>query len=440
MNNLFEAFTGTTKEAWIELLQKELKGASPDLLQKIDPIEEIAFPSYFHRSDAAPDFSDPGKFPYSRGYHTQSNNWRITSSFACQNPKSCNQEILDSLMTGTEHIMLETEGSDTDFNVVLDQVELDFVIVSLVSNSYDQVKRFLEFTGGKNTRILYQGNQADLFDLIPLVKSGSRLFTIDAFQVQQAGATTWQEIGIALAEGHELLVQLLDAGFEAANVVELIQFQLGIDSNYFFQLSKIRAFRMCWSKIVATYASEAVAVNTTILVKSGFINISLKDPYTNLLRQTTEALSSAVAGVDDLLIQPYDHYSSLPKTSFTRRMATNISLLLKEESYIHLVVDPTGGSYALDNLTDTVAERAWSLFQEIERAGGISNPGMCKNLQEEITEKANRRVQALKDKSIKRIGINIFPNPDQTEGTWTSLPGAWNGLPTLNLEQRYEQA
>lgn len=121
-------------------------------------------------------------------------------------------------------------------------------------------------------------------------------------------------------------------------------------------------------------------------------------------------------------------------------MATNISLLLKEESYIHLVADPTGGSYALDNLTDTIAERAWSLFQEIERAGGITDSEICKNLQEEIQEKANRRIQALNDKSIKRIGINIFPNPDQTEGTWTSLPEAWNGLPTLNLEQRYEQA
>lgn len=248
MNNLFEAFEGTTKEAWIALLQKELKGASPDLLQKIDPIEEIAFPSYFHRSDAAPDFSDPGKFPYTRGYHPQSNDWHITSSFYCQDSKNCNREILDALMAGTEHIMLETEDPNTDFSIILDQVELDFVILSLVSNSYDQVKRFLEFTRGKNTRILYQGNQADLFDLIPLVQSGSRLFTVDAFQVQQAGATTWQEIGIALAEGHELLVQLLDAGQDTTKATELIQFQLGIDSKYFFQLAKIRAFRMCWSE------------------------------------------------------------------------------------------------------------------------------------------------------------------------------------------------
>jgi methylmalonyl-CoA mutase len=154
-----------------------------------------------------------------------------------------------------------------------------------------------------------------------------------------------------------------------------------------------------------------------------------------LLRQTTEALSAVIGGIQSLVIYPYDWMSTEPNESFTRRMATNISLLLKEESYLDKVIDPAGGSYAIEMLTKEIAERTWAEFQRIERHGGISNAEIREELTQEIAAKSDLRKQAVADKLEKLIGINIFPNPESVTAEWTTLPAAWNGLPTLVLEK-----
>lgn len=439
MKTLFENFKGTSKAAWLELLEKELKGESLNVLQKIDSVEEIAYPSYFHREDAVTSASDPGQFPFTRGYEATSNNWNITTIFRLTTESDTNKAILAALMQGTEHVFIQLEtNSMVRFEELLADVDLAYCWVTLEAQSIEQCELFLKYTKGINSRISFK-NQLELLSLIPLTDASTHLFTINGYSVQQAGGTTWQEIAVVLGEGHDLLVHLIDNGIDAKQAAKLIQFHLGIGSHYFFEVAKIRALRELWSAIISQYI-EGSPQTTTILARTGFVNISLKDPYTNLLRQTTEALSAAVGGVTDLMVQPYDWYSSNDEISFTRRMATNISLLLKEESYVHLVLDPAGGSYALENLTEAIAERAWAEFQLIERQGGISNSNVRLQLTEAISAKAKQRANLLNDKSIKRIGINIFPNPEQVNSTWKVLPNAWNELPTLNLEQSYEQA
>lgn len=440
MNTLFDQFQGTNKAGWLALLEKELKGESLDVLQKIDPIEEIAYPSYFHREDALEASSDPGKFPFTRGYNATSNNWNITTIFRLTDEAVTNKAVLGALMQGTEHVYLQVEHTNPiNFQHVLAGVDLAFCWVTLESQSLAHVEQFLEITGGKNVRVVYP----NLIELVPFIgktTTSTRLFTINAYKVQQAGGTTWQEVSIALAEAHDLFVQLIDQGISPNQAANLIQFHVGIGSQYFFELAKIRALRELWSTILKTYDATENLAQTNILAKTGFVNTSLKDPYTNLLRQTTEALSAAIGGVSDLLVQPYDWYSTAQEEDFTRRMSTNISLLLKEESYVHLVLDPAGGSYALDNLTDTIAERAWAEFQIIESQGTITNATVLSNLTYAIEHKAKQRIAAMKDKSVKRIGINIFPNPETVNANWKALPLGWNELPTLNLEQTYEQA
>jgi methylmalonyl-CoA mutase len=134
------------------------------------------------------------------------------------------------------------------------------------------------------------------------------------------------------------------------------------------------------------------------------------------------------------VIYPYDWMSTNSNEAFTRRMATNISLLLKEESYLDKVIDPAGGSYAIELLTQEIAERTWAEFQRIEREGGINQSSVRDTLKQEIAAKAALRIQAVAEKTEKLIGINTFPNPEQVSATWKELPAAWNGLPTLVLE------
>lgn len=435
MNDLFSSFQSSSKEEWIALLKKELKGESIDTLNKINRVEEITFPSYFHREDQKVDFSDPGLAPYTRGIQAKNNDWTIATTFRITDAKETNAEIIAALMAGTDHLVLEAINIDSiDFNVLLNEVGLSFIHTTFKAKSIEQISQFLTYTKDASVLIEYPDHDALLKAIVP--KPNLQFLHVDASLVQQAGGTTWQELSIALAEGHELLVKQLDQGIDCDTAAAAIHFTFGIGSKYFFELAKIRAFRTCWSQIVSAYSPKhTCSLAATITARTGFLNVSLKDPYTNLLRQTTEAMSVVLAGIQHLNIQPYDWYSSHSNTPFTRRMATNISLLLKEESYLHVVLDPAGGSYALDSLTETIAERAWSSFQWIERNGSISNSEVRKTLTAEIEEKAAMRVSEILDKTEKRIGINIFPNPEQITANWTDLPTCWNNLKPLILEQ-----
>lgn len=436
MTDLFSSFQTSSKEEWITILKKELKGESIDTLNKINRVEEIAFPSYFHREDQKTHFSDPGQVPYTRGIEAVNNDWTIATTFRIGNEQESNREIIAALMSGTDHLILEaTKAESIDFETLLREVGLSFIHTTFRAQTLAQVQQFVAFAADAPVLIDYPDHTALLQACIP-AQSGVKLFHIDASAVQQAGGTTWQELAVALAEGHEVLVQQLEKGTDCDAAANNIHFTFGIGSKYFFELAKIRAFRSCWAQIVKAYnPTKSTSLAATITARTTFVNTSIKDPYTNLLRQTTEAMSAVLGGISHLNIQPYDWYSQKPNTVFTRRMATNISLLLKEESYLQIVIDPAGGSYALDSLTETIAERAWSSFQWIERNGGITQAEVRKTLSAEISEKAALRISELKDKTEKRIGINIFPNPEQIDHEWTALPACWNGLNPLILEQ-----
>jgi methylmalonyl-CoA mutase len=435
MNDLFSSFQASSKEEWIALLKKELKGESIDSLNKINRVEEIAFPSYFHSEDQKIQFSDPGLAPYTRGIQAKNNDWTIATTFRITDLKETNAEIITALMAGTDHLVLEAINADSiDFNVLLNEVGLSFIHTTFKAKSVEQISQFLTYTKDASVLIEYADNDALLKAIIP--KPNLHFLHVDASLVQQAGGTTWQELSIALAEGHELLVKQLDQGIDCDTAAAAIHFTFGIGSKYFFEVAKFRAFRTCWLQIVSAYSPKhTCSLAATITARTGFLNISLKDPYTNLLRQTTEAMSAVLGGIQHLNIQPYDWYSNESNTQFTRRMATNISLLLKEESYLNVVLDPAGGSYALDSLTETIAERAWSSFQWIERNGSISNSEVRKTLTTEIKEKAAMRISEIADKTEKRIGINIFPNPEEITADWMELPTCWNNLKPLILEQ-----
>ena len=184
----------------------------------------------------------------------------------------------------------------------------------------------------------------------------------------------------------------MDRGLTIDEAAACLHFNVGVGSNYFYEIAKIRAIRILWSKIIETYGvSHACSYNTRITGIVGFTNKSLKDPYTNLLRQTTEAMSLAFAGVHAICVLPYDQASEKGATSLSTRMAVNIPLILQEESYLDKVIDPLSGSYTIEYLTNEIAEKAWNSFQEIENEGGIGAENAQNSLKTTISEKAQLR-------------------------------------------------
>ena len=215
MNDLFSSFQASSKEEWIAILKKELKGESIDTLNKINRVEEITFPSYFHSEDQKKAFSDPGLAPYTRGIQPKNNDWTIATSFRISDVKETNKEIIAALMSGTDHLVLEAMNSEPiDFAVLLNEVGLSFIHTTFKAKSIEQLTRFLDFVKEAPVLIEYADNHELLKSVNPSQHPKTKLFQVDASSVQQAGGTSWQELSIALAEGHDLLVKQLDLGLD----------------------------------------------------------------------------------------------------------------------------------------------------------------------------------------------------------------------------------
>ena len=418
------SFPDTSKEEWIAVLTKELKGAPLETLQKHDEIEGIRFNSYMHKSDGSKAFSDPGLPPFVRGVKRESNEWVISCPVYLRNDlseKEYNQYILDQLMKGSTGIyMIAETDRNVDFSVLLNEVGLEFIYTSFEPKTKAQAEAFTAFLGNNPGTLVAAENET---------------IVINAYPAQQSGANAVQELTVALCEGHEALVKQLDAGKSIDEACKNIQFNLGVGTKYLIETAKFRAFRWCWSTLVGAYKpGHECSKSARIVAKTGFTHLSLKDPYTNLLRQTTQAMCAINGGIDELVLQPYDAYSTKFNPTFTQRMATNISLLLQEESFFSQVNDVAGGSYAIDFFTNELAAQAWKKFKHIEELGGLQNVKALSDLTVEIKATADLRKERLIEKKDKLIGVNIFPNPQTETAEWTTIPTGWNGLPTLLLD------
>jgi methylmalonyl-CoA mutase len=238
-----------------------------------------------------------------------------------------------------------------------------------------------------------------------------------------------------LNAGHEYLVELMSNGFSIDEASACIGFHIGIGRNYLYEIAKIRAMRSLWSKIIHAYTpAHTCSHNCAMTAVIGCMNKSLLDPHTNLLRQTTEVLSAMCGGVEQIVVIPHDLYSDQGMSSISQRMAINIPLVLREESYLDKVIDPLGGSYSLEQLTTKIGEKAWTLFQSLEKSGGLFNDTARSNFKQEIIAKRDQREKAFVDGSITLIGINTFPNPEKIESKWRELP-AYFGIDALNYER-----
>jgi methylmalonyl-CoA mutase len=440
MNKLLLDFPKISKESWIELLKKELKGVDiQDALIKKDEIEGITYPSFFHAEDTVEEISLPGVFPYKRGFFSELNDWSIVGTVIGDSAKNANQKALDLLMKGITVLYFNISDSLVqELDVLFAGIEFQYIKVYFNCDSTLQinaVKSYFEKNASQELFIAFnplsKKKQLDSQDLIEAPdKTIFRNFEVDAYSVQQAGANCGQEIAFALQLGHSYLYQQIQLGRTTDDALLNIHFTFGVGSNYLFEIAKLRAFRLLWAKIARSYSPQHRCNETAqITSKTGFLNKSLKDPYTNLLRQTTEVMSAVLGGANHIINQAYDTQSSNGTSELSERMAGNISLILKEESYLEKVLDAVGGSYAIESLTENLADKAWSLFQETEANGTIDS------LIEKIKQTAKKRIEIYQEKKKTLIGITKFPNPDASDLTWKENDSKYFGLKELIIEK-----
>ncbi len=234
--------------------------------------------------------------------------------------------------------------------------------------------------------------------------------TVDASAYDAAGASESQTLAAAMATGTAYLRALVDAGMSVDNACAQIVFHLPLGPDQFFAIAKLRATRKLWARIAEVSGASKSARAARIDAITANRNLAERDPYTNLLRTTLAGFAAAVGGADSITIAPYDTAVGPISDDFARRIARNTQLLLKEESNLHRVMDPGGGAWFLEDLTTKLAQSAWAIFQEIERAGGMATALSGGSVASQIEATWAEREKNLSRRRDPLTGVSEFPN------------------------------
>jgi methylmalonyl-CoA mutase len=225
---------------------------------------------------------------------------------------------------------------------------------------------------------------------------------VRADHLHEAGASTVQELAFALAEAVEKLQSAIDAGQIVETAAPAIQFVYAIGSNHFFEIAKPRAARTLWSAAVEAFGcKDSKAALAHIHARTARNNKSVLDPYTNLLRVTTESLSAIIGGCDSLTVEPF---------GFDPHLALNVQRLLRDEVHLDKVADPAGGSYYVEFLTNTLAQQAWKLFQEVETLGGWSKALASGFVDQALAKSRDAKAKAMATRRKTMVGVNNYAN------------------------------
>ena len=244
----------------------------------------------------------------------------------------------------------------------------------------------------------------------PYIFHDFKTIRVNVSNFTNAGSDIVKELAFGLSMGNEYMSQLTQRGISSDFAASKICFTFGTGSNYFFEIAKLRAARLLWSMIVSAYGhgkDESLVMQIHCITSRW--NKTIYDPYVNLLRTQTEAMSAILGGADSVTVEPFDMVFRKPD-EFSERIARNQQLLLKEEAYFDKTADPAGGSWYIESLTYKIAENAWKLFVEIEDQGGFLASLESGKIQKLIEESAEIRKSDVAGKKEILLGTNHYPD------------------------------
>ena len=438
---LFSDFPGVSTEAWMEKITADLKGADFEKKLVWKTNEGFKVKPFYRQEDLEGLKTTeglPGQFPYVRGTKKDDNTWYVRQEIKVECAKEANAKALDILNKGVDSLGFSLKKKDLcpEYietlleGICAECVELNFstcqgatvLLANLLveyftkkgydlanlkgSVNYDPMGKML--SKGKDVSN-YIATAKELVSVMAALPK-YRCISVNAIELNNAGSYIAQELGYALAWGNEYLNALIEAGVSVDDAAKQIKFNFGISSNYFLEIAKFRAARMLWANIVKEYAPACdCSCKMLAHAETSTFNLTLFDAHVNMLRTQTEAMSAALAGVNSITVSPFDKAYQTPD-DFSERIARNQQLLLKEECHFDKVVDPSAGSYFIENLTVSIAQQAWNLFLQVEEEGGMMEAIKAGKVQEAVNASNKARHEAVAKRREILLGTNQYPN------------------------------
>jgi len=456
---LFSEFPPVSTEAWEAQINTDLKGKEYDKTLIWRTNEGINVRPYYRSENLnGLEFVGtlPGQFPYVRGNQKAGNNWLIRQDIDVTDLREANRKALEITSKGVTSLGFVfkncQEISVNDLKqllhgICLEKKEVNFVMAcknaplvkSLVAFLKDQQANPVEVKASVNFDPIgvftlngkFCTNETEAFIRAKEVLEsaaeypGIQMIGVNGKNFNNAGASIVQELAFSLAIGAEYLTRLTDIGLNAGAVAPRIRFNFGIGGNYFMELAKLRAARMLWANIVKAYHPECgpdnncsedcsdddclCACEMNIHSETSVWNKTIYDPYVNLLRTETEAMSAILGGTDSLTILPFDAIYAQPN-DISERIARNQQVVLMNEANFDKIADPAAGSYYIETLTASIAGQAWKLFLEIQEKGGFISAFREGFVQTLVNEMAAKRINAVASRRDNLLGVNQFPN------------------------------
>jgi methylmalonyl-CoA mutase len=449
-------FGVSSYEAWLKLVDRDLAGA-PFEKKLVKRVAGVDIRPLYTREDREPEQSLPGFAPYRRGGYALGAvemGWEVRHEVTQAEPEAAAEAALDALNGGVRALTLRfdraTRYGSAEYGVdgiaasnlaelerALGQTRVDWVPIHLKAGANAlpvaaalialAQKRGLKLDALSGTfgadplaALATQGTlpaslEGALAEAAELARFASehtprvRALSVDTSPYHNAGADAATEVAIALATGATYLRTLSEAGLSIDAAASQISFDFSIGRDVFVEIAKLRAARLTWSKLVAACGGSPASQVMTLHASTSLRTKTQRDPWVNLLRGTGESFAAAVGGADAITTLPFDALLG-EGDDFGARMARNTQELLRHESNLNRVVDPAGGSWYVEAVTDGLARRAWEKLGEFERAGGLIEALRQGTLQKELGQALESERKAVETRKVAITGVNEFPN------------------------------
>ena len=409
--SLFKNFEPVSLKEWKQKIQADLKGAdyNETLIWKTN--EGIDVKPIYHADnfDALPNTSN-----------TKATSFKICQTIYVSDAKNANLKAINALSKGAESIKFIVPTKDNSLENLLINIdlastpihfELQFLDAEFIKqlnsiNSKGRIYINIDLIGNlAKSGNWFKDLKEDHLVLEEIIKNSDNVtssLSVDTLLYQNAGASIVQQLAYSLAHANEYLNHF------GEGIKNQISFNVAVGTNYFFEIAKLRALRLLWKTLASEYNINS---ECHIFVTPTKRNKTLYDYNTNMLRTTTECMSAILGGANTICNLAYDSIYH-KDNEFGERISRNQLLVLKHESYLDKVNNPSDGAYYIESLTKQLAEKALELFKNIEANGGFLSQLKEGTIQRKIKESAAKEQKQFNNEEEILLGTNKHPNPN----------------------------